>query len=225
MDHGHYEEKSMWQPLLMQLGCNLLTKPDWINIISHIHDKVEDSNGKASQATCFMVCFLIPSSIIDRAWLITLLGSHKCGNGGGTTVTSCANPFCMIWESTVNNNGRKPCHSKFKELKELREAGHDVSEAACFCVPGISHPCSNRRHYQTAEGNIKHSFKERFASMIGERRNDNGERVNQLGRCPDPDCNIELIQVLSLKDYFAVANLKKIVTNMNLAHNARMALR
>jgi hypothetical protein len=46
MDHTAYEEKSIWQPLLMQLGCNFLTQSNWVNIISHSHDKVGDSNGK-----------------------------------------------------------------------------------------------------------------------------------------------------------------------------------
>jgi hypothetical protein len=45
-DHSIYEETSIWAPLLMQLGRNFLTQSDWVNAISHSHEKVEDSNGK-----------------------------------------------------------------------------------------------------------------------------------------------------------------------------------
>jgi hypothetical protein len=134
-------------------------------------------------------------------------------------VISCANPFCMIWESGCDNNGRKSCHMKFKEL-----ADRDVSEAVCFCIPGASLLCTNRRHQQTAEEDMKRDFQERCTSMNSE-KNDKGERVNQLGCCPYPDCNQELVELFSLGDHFVMGKLKKIVAHMNLAHNAGMVLR
>jgi hypothetical protein len=130
-----------------------------------------------------------------------------------------ASPFCMIWEYGVDNNGRKPCHTKFKRL-----ADRDVAEAVCFCIPRALLPRNHRRHHQTAEGNMKSEFQARFTSMNRE-RDDKGERVNQLGRYPYPDCNNELVEVFRPDDYFVMIKFKKIITHMNMAHNASVVLR
>jgi hypothetical protein len=164
--------KHMNTILLMQLGGGFFSQEDWAHIVTFIAEKAATAAGSAMAGDFYE-------------------GSHLCHNGVRRGI-HCRNIFCMIWESCVNNPHRKPCHTKF--LKLQKESNGTDSEMKFTCFPGVTIPCKARVH--ETKDTIRSTVLDIFGGVQNE-RNEENKRTNKYGRCPFPDCGIELVTTIS----------------------------
>jgi hypothetical protein len=190
--HNRMEYGDMLHQLRMQLGCGLLTYQEWAYVNSKIADAI---SGDGVEVTAH-----------------SFQGSHTYHNSSGHGV-HCRSPFCMIWESTVDNGLRKVCHKNFLETSS--NIDH------CTCSPGRSIPCVVCAR-ETPES-IRRTFLDRFNRSQPTRNATDGKPMNRFGRCPFPHCRREEAIISKLSDYFD-STIQPLVKHMNISHGMDMKL-
>jgi hypothetical protein len=190
--HNRMEYGDMPHQLLMQLGCGLFTYQEWAYVNSKLVDEIS-GDGVAVSGHSFQ-------------------GSHTCHNGCSDNV-HCRNPFCMVWESTVDNGFRKVCQNNFLDAS----CNNDL----CTCGPSLSFPCVNRT--QQTHDVIRTTFLDPFNSLRQKRNVTNDTLVYPFGRYPFPDFRQEKVIVSKLSDCFD-GTIHPLMKHMNISHGMNMRL-
>jgi hypothetical protein len=107
--HDRMEYSDISIQLLMQLGCGFFIYEQWIHVISRLFDKISSSDDD-------------DTAVIGH----NVQGGHLCHNGKHDSF-NCRNVFCMVWDSVMDNNSRRICHSQFLAN----------GNATCVCIPGL----------------------------------------------------------------------------------------